>query len=192
MKRLVSILALALLAGCASPSKYGPESPYYGYSSGGRFILGQALEIEPGSATVRLQYGKVMPRNGVQEEYPYCIFEVNTVREQAQQIAPDSFDIVAVRRSVSTIGSLLGQARAVPVGFGVGIGFGGYAAFDDGSPSHIYYKTEFVLRSAKQPDVRAMTCQSNQMAPGVAIMRHLTVAEIRQALGSIFTLNLNL
>jgi hypothetical protein len=37
-----------------------------------------------------------------------------------------------------------------------------------------------------------MTCQSNQMAPGVAIMRHLTVAEIRQALGSIFSLNLNL
>jgi hypothetical protein len=193
MKSLAPLLTLLGLAACVNPASYGPDSPYYAYPAGGRFVLNQALAVEPGSATVRLQFGRVVPRNGVQELQPYCIFEVNTVREQRQPIHPDTFDIVGVRRSVSTIGSLPAQAGPIPVAFGGGIGLGGRVGFDDsGSPSHIYYKTEFFLRSAQQPDVRAMTCQSNQMAPGNPIMRHLTVDEIRQALGGIFSFHLNL
>jgi len=36
--------------------------------------------------------------------------------------------------------------------------------------------------------VRALSCMSNQMAPGIGIMRHLSPAEIRQALGKLITL----
>lgn len=177
MKTLVLILALFSLAACADPEKYGPDSPYFIYPGGGHFILHHPLEVEPGSATVRLQFGKVVPRNGVQEEEPHCIFEVNTVRDAAQWVQPDRFEITAVRRSVTTFSGMPAMLYAMRAGFD-----------HDGGPSHIYYKTEFRLRSARQPDVRAITCQSNQMAPGIAIMRHLTVAEIRQALGDIFSL----
>jgi len=33
------------------------------------------LPIDPGAATVRLQYGRIVPRNGVQEYDPFCIME---------------------------------------------------------------------------------------------------------------------
>lgn len=192
MNPLTLILASLGLAACVNPASYGPDSPYYTYPSGGRFILNQPLDVEADSATVRLQYGRVVARNGVQEVHPYCIFEINTVRDRAQLIQPDSFDILGVRLSISTIAASPEPYRVIPAGFGGSIGYDGYAGFGfDRRPSHIYYKTEFTIRSARQPDVRAMTCQSNQMAPGNPIMRYLTVDEIRQALGSIFSLNLS-
>jgi hypothetical protein len=180
MKTLALIITLLSLAACASPQKYGPDSPHYAYPGGARFILNHPLEVEPGSATVRLQFGKIVARNAVQEVEPHCIFEVNSVRDMGQQIQPDSFDITAVRRSVTTFSGMPAYFAAMRAGFD-----------RDGGPSHIYYKTEFRLRSARQPDVRAMTCQSNQMAPGIAIMRHVTLPEIRQALGGVFTLALD-
>jgi hypothetical protein len=54
----------------------------------------------------------------------------------------------------------------------------------------MFYKTIFTLRSERQPGVRQLTCQSDQYAAGIAIPRYLSVPEIRQALGGIFTLEL--
>jgi len=179
MKLPVFLLSLAMLAGCANPERYGADSPHYGYPGGGRFTLNQPLEIEANAATARLQFGRVVARNAVQEEEPHCIFEVNTVLDRPQRVEPDTFEITGVRRSITTFSGMPALFGTMRVGFD-----------RDGSPSHIYYKTEFSLRSARQPDVRAMTCQSNQMTPGIAIMRHLTVAEIRQALGHVFSLSL--
>jgi hypothetical protein len=57
-------------------------------------------------------------------------------------------------------------------------------AFDDGSPSFLYFITEFRLRAADQPDVRSLRCAWDQMAPGNrGLMRHLTLEEMRGALG---------
>jgi len=179
MKPIILLLSLAVLSGCASPARYSADSPHYGYPGGGQFTLHQPLEIEANAATARLQFGKVVARNAVQEEEPHCIFEINTVLDRPQRIEPDTFEISGVRRSITTFSGMPPLFGAMRVGFD-----------RDGGPSHIYYKTEFSLRSARQPDMRAMTCQSNQMAPGIAIMRHLTVAEIRQALGKVFSLSL--
>jgi hypothetical protein len=169
-------LALTLLAACGTPAESGPDSPDYAYSSGGRFVLNQPLVIPPDAATVRLQFGAVVARNAVQEVEPYCIFEVNTVATTAQAIQPDSFEIRAVRKGIDTFG-MMALPRRVSLG-------------DDDRPSHLYFKTEFRLHSPRQPDVRAMTCQSNQMAPGIAIMRHLRIDEIQSALGHVFSLRL--
>lgn len=64
-------------------------------------------------------------------------------------------------------------------------------AFDsDGGPSCLYFKTHFRLWHETQP-VRALTCMSNQMAPGIGVfMRHLTLDEIRHALGIRFILEI--
>lgn len=181
MKRCIALLALSTLTACGGLAQYGPDSPYYRYPASLRLVLNQTLEIPPESATTRLQFGRVVPRNGVQEHEPHCILEVNTVADRARRLEPDSFDVVDVRRSVWM--SDAWPADAVRVAR-VGLSFG------DASPTFIFYLTEFRLRSARQPDVRSLTCQSNQNAPGIAIMRHLTVAEIRQALGAFFTLDL--
>lgn len=175
-------LLVAGVAACGTTAEYGPDSPYYPYPDGTRLILNQVLEIPPESATVRLQYGRVVPRNGVQEHDPHCIFEIQTVRDTPQRIEPDVFQVTRMQRNI-WMSSLTpaGPARAVRMGLG-GRGSG---------PTLIYYQTEFRLRSERQPVVRALTCQSNQNAAGIfPNMRHLTVPEIRQALGTLLSLEL--
>jgi hypothetical protein len=181
MKAFVLVGAL-LLGGCASLSSPNPDSPYYAYPPGWAAQLNRVLPINPGSATVRLQYGRIVPRNGVQEQDPFCILEVNTVSNQVQLVQPGRFEIVQVSRSVSGI-----TAAASPLihpGF-MKTGFGG--GHDD--PSFLYFITLFRLHDAAQPDVRSLRCAWDQMAPGNrSLMRHLTLDEMRQALGDWITL----
>jgi hypothetical protein len=168
---------LALLAVSACSTTYGPESPYYRYPGGTRLVLSQPLHIPAGAATVRLQFGQVVAMNAVQEMEPHCILEVNDVSDGSEAVMPDSFEITSVRRSISTFAGLPVMPPVMPVGYG-----------RDDRPSQIYYKTRFALHSTRQPGVRSLTCQSNQLSAGNPNMRYLTLAEIRQALGGIFSL----
>jgi hypothetical protein len=180
-------VTLGLMTGGANAagwgSDWGPESPYYRYPAGLSLTLRQALTVPPEAATVRLQYGRVVASNAVQEHDAHCIFELDTVRETPQTVRPQNMRVTDVRRSVSTFSGM--PVWPYPPFLSGRVGWNG-----DGGPSHIYYKTEFRLRSEVQPEVRSLTCQSNQMAPGIGIMRHLTLAEIRQALGDYFNLEL--
>lgn len=160
-----------LLGGCAELGLSDPASPHV-YSSGWTLQLDRPLTIEPGAATVRLQHGRIVPRNSVQEQDPFCVIELNTVGIGPQTVQPGRIEVRRVRRSVSHI-------AAAPSPF-VASAF----AWDDGSPTFLYYITEFQLHSAAQPDLRSMTCAWNQMAPGNrGLMRHLTLDEIQSALG---------
>jgi len=175
---LVGILALG---GCASLQSPNPQSPYYAYPPGWVVRLNRPLQIEPDAATVRLQYGQIVPRNSVQEQDPFCIVEVNSVGTAAQLLQPGRFEVMRVTHSVSSI-----TAKAAPLvnpGY-MKVGFGG-----DDSPTFLYFITEFSLRDANQPNLRSMRCAWNQMAPGNrSLMRYLTLDEIRSALGDWITL----
>ncbi len=174
----LSLLAV-LLAACAHAP--GPDAP-----SLGTLQLREALTIAPDAATARLQYGRIVARNAVQEHDPFCVFELDTVRPAMQTVPPGQFRIVAIARSVETIAGM----SAFPETWRVRR----VAFSDDDSPTHIYYKTTFRLQDtqpAAGPPVRTLTCMSNQNAPGNAgLMRHLTMPEIRGALGTWFTLSL--
>ncbi len=177
-KRLALLAALAWLTlGCGSAHDYGPDSPYFRYPEGSRLRLHTALEVPAGWATLRLQHGRSVAFGAVQEQEPHCILEIDSVRPLPQRIEPDRFDIVGVQRSVSDL--------AAASGFFIP------AAHADGDlPSQLFYKTEFRLRSARQPGVRRLLCQHDQLAAGAGLPRHLTLAEIRQTLGERFTLEL--
>lgn len=54
----------------------------------------------------------------------------------------------------------------------------------------LFYKTIFLLRSERQPGVRRLMCQHDPLAGGISLPRHLTLADIRAALGEWFTLSL--
>jgi len=176
---LLSLILLAGLYGCSTT----PDATAYPV---GRLHLHDRLQIEPDAATARLQYGRIVARNAVQEHDPFCVFEIETVRPEAQVVAPGEFVITGISHSVETfagmpVAPLLEHFPRLNrrVSFG-----------DDDSPTHIYYKTTFRLQDDQQP-VRALTCMSNQNAPGNAnFMRHLTLAEIRGALGTRFSLHL--
>jgi hypothetical protein len=177
MKPIVFGLVL-LLGGCAGLQSSDPASPYYGFPPGWSVQLNRVLPVDPGAATVRLQYGRIVPRNGVQEQDPFCIMEVNTLSNQVQLLQPGRFEVMQVTRSVSSIMA----AAASPL-------IKARFAFDDGSPSFLYFITEFRLHNADQPDVRSLRCTWNQMAPGnQGLMRYLTLDEMRGALGDWISL----
>ena len=177
MKRIGIWLAL-LLGGCAGLESPDPASPYYAYSSGWTVQLNRPLTIPPDAATVRLQYGRIVPRNCGQEQYPVCVVERDTVRPGPQTLQPGRFEVWRVTRSVNPIA----VARSSPY---IRTGL----VMDDGDPTFLYFITEFRLRDAAQPDLRGMTCAWNQMAPGNrGLMRHLTLGEIQSALGDWMTL----
>ena len=177
MKR-IGIGLVLLLGGCAGLGSPDPASPYYAYSSGWTVQLNRPLTIPPDAATVRLQYGRIVPRNSVQEQDPFCVVELDTVRAAPQVLQPGRFEVWRVTRSINpvTAGATPGLVKARYVD-------------DDGDPSFLYFITEFRLRDSAQPELRALRCAWNQMAPGNrALMRHLTLDEIRSALGGWITL----
>jgi len=186
MKTIWYALFALLPIGCGHVPEYPADSPYYAYPTGARLTLDKTIEIPADSATVRLQFGQPVARNGVHDEEPHCIFELETVSPAIQRVEPDRLTVTRIERRVRTFAGLPPwpnqhglhrPARPWRVGFA-----------DDDGPSHLYFITEFRLKSERQPNIRALTCQHNQMMPGVAIMRHLTLPEIRAALGDWFRL----
>ncbi|MFO7541725.1 MAG: hypothetical protein R6W97_02795 [Thiobacillus sp.] len=170
MKAIVLGLVVAL-GGCAGLDSPDPASPHYAYSSGWMAQLNRPLEIEPDAATVRLQYGRIVPRNSVQEYDPFCVVELDTVRPDAQILQPGRFEILRVSRSISPLTVAASPLMRV-------------AHRGDRAPTFLYYITHFRLRDAAQPNLYGMSCAWNQMAPGNrALMRHLTLDEMRGALG---------
>lgn len=187
LKRALLFSSALLLWACDTPRFNDPLSQYYDFPQGGRFVLNQRLEIPPGRASVRIQYGTIVPFGSVQEQDPHCVFEIDSVRETPQYIEPDSFGIAHVSQTMTPLGmatnsgfSLIHPAFAAD-----------FQTYDSSRPTQMFYRTTFKLHSRHQPGVRSMLCQSDQYAAGVTIPRFLTVAEIRQALGGVFTLELN-
>ena len=175
MKRnLVFLACLPFFAGCAANQEYGVDSPYYRFSGRLGLTLKYELAIPADQASVRLQFGQPVARNAVHEEEPHCIFEIDTVRPEMQKVQAEPFEVTRVQRQISSLSGL-------PVG---------PYWFGRDRPSHIYYITRFQLRSTLQPGVLSLTCQSNQATAGISIPRHLTVTEIREALGDWFSLDL--
>lgn len=178
MKTLV-LAGILFLGACSGLSSPNPDSPYYAYPPGWVVQLNRPLPIEPGSATVRLQFGQIVPYNSVQDAYPFCIVEVNTVSgDRAQVLQPQRFDVLKVTRSVSEI-----SASAAP---DVQPGFMKVGA---DLPSFLYFITTFHLRATQPSDIRNMRCAWNQMAPGNrSLMRDLTLDQMQQTLGDWITL----
>lgn len=177
--RILACLAFSLTA-CQSNANLPITSPYFEIPVGSRLVLNQPIEIAPTSATLRFQFGKIVSRFDSQDFEPACIFESNIVGEKAQRIEPDTFDIIRVRRGNSSVASYSAPSGLVLVS----------ARFIGDGGSRQFYKTEFFLRSQKQPQILVMTCQHAREAGATAAeSRPLTVAEIQQALGDYFTLN---
>lgn len=176
MKTPLLLLALFLTA-CQTPPERSIASPYYDVPLGSRLVLNQPIEIPAASATVRLQFGKIVSRFHTQDFEPVCVFESRVVGEAAQIIVPDSFEIVSVRRGYGTLSAQVEpRAKFIRV---------------EGDGGRQYYKTELFLRSAKQPQILTMTCQHGRESGRTLFeLVPVTIAEMRQAMGAYFTLHL--
>jgi hypothetical protein len=170
------LLLIGLLAGCQSLYPYDETRHYFSVPSGSNLILNRPLRTAPGELAIYLQDG--VPYTAAPNRMqPYCKFELRHKREQAQRIEPDRFVIERATRHWST--GLEPDWRLRPAI---------RLLLDDGGPTFLVFSSFFFLRSDQQPEVLRMTCEYwGDPATG----RFLSIEQIRQTLGEVFTLELN-
>lgn len=186
MYKQLTIIALAsTLAGCYTPARYAGDenSPYYVVPAGSHVALNQALTVPPEEAGVFVQNGEARLRGQVSFYDPYCRLELKTVRGAPRTVAPDD---MIVRRSVQqtlrTFAGVPGQQYA-----GASMLTTAANGRDDASLTILTYATRMYLDSQKQPEVDRLICARTGYRGEV---RHLSIAEMRRALGNIAALQL--
>ena len=144
---------------------------------GSTVILHQPLEIPPGTARVTLQHGRVS--HGASEWDPACQFTVDAVSDGWQRIEPDRFRVIAFAQRRLPYGLGARGLRFAALGGG---GFFGGGLFD--ASRRVVYLSFMRLRSAVQPQVRALECRITSDSLG----GFLTLEQIREALGETASL----
>lgn len=189
VRLLAALLATVtlFLAGCAAvaPDRLD-QDPRYAIPAGSTLVLHEPLMLPGRGDLLYLQDGRTMGFGGVQEVYPHCYVETRQRPEGPLKVAPTTFSITEVERSFHyTWLAPGGPGGLMPTTDG---GPGG-----DGGLSQWFYVTRMSLRPADPSvDVYRLTCLVDRLdASGPETERHhLTVAQIREALGDIFTLEI--
>ena len=179
----IPMLAL-LLMGCQTTSYEGNEnSPFYLVPAGSTAQLTRELTVPANQVAVYLQGGEIIPPERINQYYPHCKFELHRRQDTAQAVQPDSFEVTKVVQDIGHSVALDGvQLARVSVGIGVHIGMRG----GDGGTLQAW-STRLALRSARQPQVFRLSCgQSALPHEG----RHVSISEMRKALGGVFVLEL--
>ncbi len=180
---LAALGAAALLAACSSARHPGDEnSPYYAVPAGARVALRQALVIAPEQVAVYIQNGKVVPWVQVNAYYPHCKFEVRDRRDREQTVNPDEF---IVTRVVQEVVHMVQWGRWQTAAASIGIRVGD---MDDGASVRTY-ATYLYLASDRQPQVFRLGC-GHWAYPGTRYAEHLSIQQIRAALGEVLTLQI--
>ena len=179
MKGISLIVLLALVSACQQVPVRDVNSPYFAVPLGSNIVLHKTLAIPAGKAGVFIQSGTVVRENDVDRYHANCKFEVRTVSGDAgQEIRPDGFSVYKVTQDTELV-----LAKPMVVA-GLRLVSG-----EDGGPMAGIYATTMYLRSKSQSDVFRLTCQHwDDPVNG----EHLTITQIRRALGEIMTLQLKL
>jgi len=182
MRCFMLLAAALLLSACQTSYEGNEDSPYYRVPVGSKLILRQEVTIPPHLAGIFLQYGQIKPLSQINQYYPHCKFEVWKLRDAPQAVKPDEFTITKVTQEITQSVSA-GNILLADVSIGIGMHVGGR---DDGGSLDTYV-TRLNLRSPMQPDVFRLSCgQWSYPSTG----QHVTISEMRKALGDVFTLTL--
>jgi len=184
MLRPILLFAVLLLSACAAAYKEyqgNVDSPYYLVPVGSTLVQNEDVVIPPNLAGAYLQGGVILPLSQINQYHPYCKFEVLKVRETPQTVKADTYVIKKVVQEISdNVNS--GQIRLAALY----AGFGMLAGDKDGA-SALTFATRMYLRSDKQPDVYRLSC-GLWAFPSTG--QHVTIHQMRTALGGVFTLRL--
>ena len=178
-KYYLSVLAMTLLVGCSVNDAKDEDSTFYAVPVGSTLVLNQQVNIRGDQVAVYVQNGELMQYKEVDFYLPNCKFEIYTMSEQARTVSQDRFEIIKVVDDIES--SAIQKSTRL-------------AALDDAitfgmlDKSYVFnYATLMYLRSEQQKDVYRMTCQHWE---DVMDDRHLSVTQMRQAMGDIFTLEI--
>ncbi len=163
------ILALGNVTGLVIATPANTET----ISTSWQLTLNQDLTIPGQSAGIYLQHGKAVTEANTDQYYPNCRLEVRYPQDKPQTITADTFSIYRVKWTEEDV--LLHSNQYASNGI-----------IQVSSPTADDYTTTLYLRSGKQPDVTRLICRHWEDPTGFA--EHLSVKQIRSALGKIFTL----
>lgn len=168
-------LVLACVGLSACQSWLAPavnNEPYYAVPVGSQLILNRRLVVTDDDDRIHFQDGRILPYRlvNIARKYdPNCVLIVRAVGEYNHVISPDTFTI----RRVRLLDDYAVMASAGPL------------LADGGGLSYQDYATVMYLHSPRQPQVDRLVCKHYQDPTDGAF---LSLSQIRQALGDIFTL----
>lgn len=175
----LALVLMVFLIGCESLIETDVNSPFYKVPSGSTLILHRDVAIPANRLKIYIQDGSL--GYGVNQYYPFCKFELRKAKKQSQSILPDQFMVTRTRRIVDYFVGLDVDERELLASIDL-------KSSGNGKPSPRIYGTQMELRSTTQPQVFRMTCGHLQ-DPNITA-RHLSINQIRETLGTVFTLRL--
>ncbi len=177
---LAAALGLSLLlAACAGGQRSAGHASYPQLPTGSRIELLQRLEIPERHARSFVQHGRAVAPQALDRRAVHCNFEVDAVRmpgDPPQFIEADSFTVSEVRwrRQFTALPLRVAGAGNMPE-------WQLRSLFD--GPSYSEHSVSVRLRSARQPQVRALHCTRRSDWPRSG--RQPTRAQIAAALGAL-------
>ena len=171
--KLTFILFFMLLIS-ASPFTLAAESNNAETLNAGWLLtLNENLIIPGQSAGVYLQYGRVIIEAEKDQYYANCRLEVRDPHPEPQTVQTDTFTVYRVKWTEDDV--LLHSNQ-----------YASNRMIRLSSPTAEAYTTTLYLHSARQTDVTKLICKHWEDPTGFA--QHLTLKQIRDTLGKIFTL----
>lgn len=173
VKKQIVIFTTILILGSATGLVIATPANTETISTSWQLTLNQDLTIPGQSAGIYLQHGKVVTETENDQYYPNCRLEVRYPQDKPQTVTADTFTIYRVKwleEDVLLHSNQYASNGMLPVSS---------STADD-------YVTTLYLRSERQPDVTRLICSYWEDPTGFA--EHLSVKQIRNALGKIFTL----
>ncbi len=179
LKQLYCVLVIAVLAACSSNYVKDEDSVFYAVPVGSTLVLNQQVNIRGDQVAVYAQNGELMQYDEVNFYLPNCKFEIYTMSEQPRTVQADTFEIIKVEDDIES--SSLQKSTHLAV-------LDKALAFGMLDRSYVFnYATLMYLNSDKQKDVYRMTCQHWE---DMMDDRHLSITQMRQAMGDVFTLEI--
>ena len=179
-------LAGLLTGACQTSPPQAEDSPYTRIPAGSRLILNVPIELAPRRISFYLQHGEILdPPRAPMKYYPFCEVELHAFHDTPITLMPGEYRIDRVERFSSQF--LASQPMLLAsAGFIPSLAFGGGGG-SDGDVGAILFARSLHLSSEHQSEPRTMTC-GHLEDPWDGV--HLTLNQIGEALGDVFTLAL--
>ncbi len=188
VKRIVSLSVLAVciasISACYVNHVKDENSVFYAVAVGSSLILNQAISIPGGQVAIYLQAGEILPYGKVDKYRPNCKFEIYTISEKPRSVQADSFQIIKVEDDIES-SSIQNNTQLASFDNILARNSHAFSMLDH---SEVFnYATLMYLRSDKQKDVYRLTCQHWE---SILDDKHLSISQMRHAMGAVFTLNI--
>lgn len=178
------MLCLAGVAACGINKTKDEDSPFYAVAVGSLLVLNQDVTIPGNEVAIYVQNGEILPYREVDKYQPNCKFEIFTISEKPRNVQADTFAIIKVEDDIES-SSIKAATQLASLDNVLTKKFNAFGMLDQ---SEVFnYSTYMYLRSDKQKDVYRMICQHWE---SVMDDKHLSISQMRGAMGAVFTLKI--